>query len=216
MPGVDYERLAFWDELADDIHIIAYRAPEWLDRERLKTTLVELDPEDLPIGLVIDDIVEGVAGWLYWCWLEYRGAQEPAGPSIELKALHKALSQWVDKHIDGREGWLLLRRGDGDDKRDAIAWLLREMEPLIEFERLLVKRPPGRRGEDPKTTFLKGLYHLYKTLSGKSGLSNDGYGPGVRFMTECAALFNITVPPRVRQTIMASISRTARAKMGSE
>src|SRR5947209_6243349 len=132
MPGVDYERLVFWEELAGVgyeplAHIIDRfsRAPEWLDRERLKTTLIALDPEDLPIGLVIDDIVEGVAASLYICWLEYRRAQEPAGPSIELKALHKALSRWVDKHIDGREGWLLLRRDDGDDKRDAIAGLLR-------------------------------------------------------------------------------------------
>jgi hypothetical protein len=125
MPGVDYERLVFWEELADDTHIIsAYRAPEWLDRERLKTILVALDPEDLPIGLVIDDIVEGVATCIYCYWFEYRRNVSNTGPSKKLCNLHNALSEWLDEYMDDREGYHI-HKGDSQ-KKDALVQLMRE------------------------------------------------------------------------------------------
>ena len=215
MPGVDYERLVFWEELIDDTHIIsAYRAPEWLDRERLKTILVALDPEDLPIGLVIDDIVEGVATCIYCYWFEYRRNVSNTGPSKKLCNLHNALSEWLDEYMDGREG-CHIHKGDSQ-KKDALVQLMRETGELIAF--MEYEKPKGKKGkkEHPRTTFLRQLYDLFVELSKKPGLSNDGYGPGVRFVTECAALVHITVPPGLRQLILGSISRAARAKMDSE
>src|SRR5882762_8104572 len=131
MPGLDYERLAFWEDLAevdcDGSNLLReflrrnnpqFFAPEWLDRQRLKAALIALDPEDLPIGLVIDDIVEGVAARIYWCWIEYRWQKDCAGPSKPLLRLHKALSEWIDKYSDGYEGHMVLSLLHSSDKRE--------------------------------------------------------------------------------------------------
>jgi hypothetical protein len=235
--GVDYERLVFWEEMACGWDLACRwdltggkrprpcPAPDWLDRERLKAALIALNPEDLPIGWKIDDIVEGVADYIYAWWHDYWSKTALlAGPSNKLRNLHKALSEWVDEHIDDREGHMLLRR-DGADDTDAIIRLLRETGRFIGWfesrprresylegpRRPEPRRPnPPVRKEDPRTTFLTKLYDLYRDLSRKSGLSNKGYGPGMHFITECAALVGITVRPGDRQLILASI---ARAKM---
>jgi hypothetical protein len=217
--GVDYERLAFWEELAFPVYPELYgtrlarlfKTPDTsLDRERLKAALITLDL-DLPIGLRIDDIVEGVADRIYHCWIEYRKKTHTAGPSKKLRNLHKALSEWLDEHIDDQEGYHI-HKGDSQ-KKDALVQLMRESGELIAF--MHYDKPKGKQ-EHPRTTFFRRLYHLYVDLSEKRGLSNDGYGPGVRFVLECAALVHIGAPLGLRQLILGSISRAARAKMDPE
>jgi len=208
--GVDYERLAFWEELVCDERL-GFRAPDkFLDRERLNAALIALDL-DLPIGLVVDDILDGVADWIYASWIEYRKNVHAAGPSRKLRNLHKALSEWLDEYIDDREGYHL--HGNNSDKKDALVQLMRDTGTLIAC--MEHEKPKGKQ-EHPRTTFFRRLYYIYVNLSGKSGLSNSGYGPGIHFVTECAALLHIAVPPGLRQLILGSISRAARAKMDSE
>jgi hypothetical protein len=71
------------------------------------------------------------------------------------------------------------------------------------------QRPKGKQ-EHPRTTFFRQLYDLYVELSNKPGLSHDGYGPGIRFVTECAALVHIAVPLGLRQLILASMIACAK------
>jgi hypothetical protein len=238
--GVDYEMLVFWEELLvppdeDEFRKKlweSYKAPEWLDRERLKAALIALDLGDLPIGWVIDDIVEGVAASISWHWTDYcRRQTGRTRPSKKLRDLDKALSAWIAEHTEDREQFYLSCAGDDpDDIKRAIVLLKRATGTAIgyfETARALILQERAmdtatesleaerrqRRPEDPRTTFLRQLYRLYVDLSGKTGLSNDGYGPGYHFVKECAALFNIAVPRGLRQLIL---TQKGRAKMAQE
>jgi hypothetical protein len=90
---------------------------------------------------------------------------------------------------------------------------VRDTGALIAF--MEYEKPKGKQ-EHRRTTFFRRLYYIYVNLSEKSGLSNSGNGPGVHFVTECAALVHIAVPPGLRQLILGSINRAARAKMDCE
>jgi hypothetical protein len=178
----------------------------------VKAALIALEP-DLPIGFVIDDIVEGVADRIYWAWWEYRMTVAcKAGPSQELRNLGKALSEWLDKHPD-REGYHLHQCDE--EKKNALLNLNHDVNLLIvamESDKPKLKK----RQEQPETTFFRSLYKLYRDMRDAPTLSNDGYGSGVRFITECAALVGIATPRGLRQLISSSMSRDERAKMGSE
>ena len=76
-------------------------------------------------------------------------------------------------------------------------------------DRLQMARKPTRQ-EDPKTTALVAIYHCYVELTGKAGLGN-GDGPGIRFITGCAALIDVPVPRQLRQTLQAALAREKRA-----
>jgi hypothetical protein len=103
--GVDYERLAFWDELVCEGRL-GFRSPDkFLDQERLKAALVALDL-DLPIGLVVDDIVDGVADWISVSWIAHSVTKWTPGP---------------DEYIDDQEGYHLHR--NDSDKKDALVQL---------------------------------------------------------------------------------------------
>jgi hypothetical protein len=210
--GVDYERLAFWDELASLPALLPtlLRVPDtFIDRERLKAALIALDP-DLPIGLVVDDIAEGVAQRIYWCWMEYRQTTSKKGPSRELRNLRTALSEWLDQHLDDQEGYHLHKNDCA--KKEALVELLRSAEELVGFMEYEKPKPSSGKQEQPRTTFLRQIYELYVDLKGKPGLSHDGYGPGVQFITECAALVGIRAPAGLRQLILGSVSRARACK----
>jgi hypothetical protein len=211
--GVDYERLAFWDELASPTTLLTtlLRVPDtFIDRERLKAALIALDT-DLPIGLVVDDIVEGVAERIYWCWMEYRQTtSKKGGPSRELRNLRTALSEWLDQHLDDREGYHLHENDCA--KKEALVELLRSTEALVSCMEYEKPKPSRGKQEQPRTTFLRQIYELYVDLKGKPGLSHGGYGPGVQFITECAALVGIRAPEGLRQLILGSVSRARECK----
>jgi hypothetical protein len=230
--GVDYERLAFWEELAASP---MYPAPDRLiDRARLKAALIALDPE-LPGCLVIDDIVEGIAERIYLCWWQYQEKAAPdtiglAAPSSELRKLQKALSEWLDKHLDerDREGYLLAagaaRVGITKNTLVALNQTVDELIGFLEHHRICgsfwprPRHADGKRQEQPRTTFFVQLYELAVELKDTLGLSNNKYGPGDRFIRECGALVGIRAPEGLRQLIQTSISRAAagRAKMRSQ
>jgi hypothetical protein len=88
-------------------------------------------------------------------------------------------------------------------------WFLTETCETV--DRLEMSRKQTRQ-EDPKTTALLAIYRCYVELTGKTGLG-DGDGPGIRFITECAALINVPVPRLLRQTLQAALAREKRADL---
>jgi hypothetical protein len=207
--GVDYERLAFWEDLAGlsfeglalrEIERKFFSAPEWLDRKRLKAALAALDLDDFPLGLVIDDIVEGVAATIYWSFYDYRkGLVDNARASRELRNLRKALLEWLVKHRDDEEGYLIL--ANNAEKENAL-WKAAALLGRSKHE-----KPEGKQ-EHPKTTFLRHLYELYVDLTATPGLANGRDGPGNRFIRECANLVGIDTPKGLRSLLF----RTARKR----
>ena len=75
---------------------------------------------------------------------------------------------------------------------------------------MLESRRKKARQQNPETDLFIDLYRGYVDFSGKTGLSNDDSGPGVRFVAECARLLDVVVPNGLRQTIQAAIGRQER------
>jgi hypothetical protein len=120
--------------------------------------------------------------------------------------------------------------GEGSDSKEdalvALAELNYEIKLLIGFMKSHRKighfseMPVTGKPESPRVTFFRKMYELYVDLKKESnpesnaGLSNEGRGPGMRFITECGVLVGIgRAPPR--QTILSSLSRARRAKIGT-
>jgi hypothetical protein len=127
-----------------------------------------------------------------------------AKPSRELRRLNEALLEWHNSDDWAWEAYLI-HRFDGL-KLSAMEWFYLTVGEMVDRLEMTRKRT---RQEDPRTTALLALYHCYVELTGKTGLG-DGDGPGIRFITECAALIDVPVPRLLRQTLQAALAREKR------
>ena len=158
-----------------------------------------------------DETIDSVDAWLFTLWFQYRMRKKNfqvgrAKASKELQKINQALLEWYSCEEFKWEVYLLSRFDHL--KIAAMEWFgctVGEAIDRLEFER----KRHGR--ENPKTTLFVQLYNGYVDLSGRTGLTDEGDGhgpgPGVRFITECAALIDVSVPDKLRQLIQTSIAR---------
>jgi hypothetical protein len=151
--------------------------------------------------------IDHVDNWLYFLSFKYQLQKNNmqvgrAKPSRELRNLNKALLEWGFSESFKWEV-MLISRFDRE-KLSQMEWFSCAVGETMD---LLESRRKKVRQQNPETELFIDLYRGYADLSGKTGLSNDDSGPGVRFVTECAGLLDVVVPNGLRQTIQAAIGR---------